>query len=68
MRDDQSFQYPVIAGSAARQPELRFGTLNFGQSVQGWLTVWAPESSFVELVYTPIADDPVTFRMLAPAA
>jgi hypothetical protein len=67
MRDDQGFEYPVIQGSpSARQPELRFGDLNFGQSVQGWLTIWAPESAFVELLYRPIADDSVIFRVLAP--
>jgi hypothetical protein len=67
MRDADGFEYPEVSSSAlARDPALLFGDLAFGQSVQGWITVWAPESPFVELVYRPIADDPVTFRMLAP--
>lgn len=65
LRDDAGFEYPVIQGSGfARQPELLFGDLSAGQQVQGWVTFYAPaEAAFVELKYTPIADDAVHFRV-----
>jgi hypothetical protein len=68
MRDDEGFQYSSATNnSGARTPTLLFGDLAFGQQVQGWITVWGPpDTSFVELLYTPIADEPVIFRMLVP--
>lgn len=68
MRDDEGFEYPNLQGDlTARQPALLFGDLAAEQSVQGWVTFQAPgDATFVELTYTPISDDRVFFRALAP--
>ena len=68
LRDDESFEYPVLQGdSIARQPQLLFGEVAEGQSVQGWLTFHAPANAeWVELTYAPIADEQVFFRVTAP--
>jgi hypothetical protein len=68
LRDDESFEYPVLQGdSIARQPQLLFGEVAEGQSVQGWLTFHAPaDAEWVELTYAPIADEQVFFRVAAP--
>jgi hypothetical protein len=68
MRDDQGFEYPNLQSELiGRQPALLFGTLAEDQSVQGWVTFHAPaDASFVELTYTPVSDDRVFFKALAP--
>jgi hypothetical protein len=68
LRDDQAFEYPQRNGSSmARQPELLFGEVAAGQQVNGWVTFQAPaDAAWVELVYSPIADERVFFRV-APA-
>ena len=68
MRDDQGFEYANLQSDLiGRQPALLFGTLAEDQSVQGWVTFHAPtDASFVELTYTPISDDRVFFKALAP--
>jgi hypothetical protein len=68
MRDDQGFEYPNLQSELiGRQPALLFGTLAKDQSVQGWVTFQAPsDASFVELTYTPVSDDRVFFKALAP--
>lgn len=68
LRDDEGFEYPSLRGDLnGRQPALLFGTLAEGQSVQGWVTFHAPaDAELVELTYTPVSDDRVFFRALAP--
>jgi hypothetical protein len=68
MRDDEGFEYPNLQSDLiGRQPALLFGYLAADQSVQGWVTFRAPaDASFVELTYTPISDDRVFFRAVAP--
>jgi hypothetical protein len=68
MRDDEGFEYPNLQSDLiGRQPALLFGYLAADQSVQGWVTFHAPaDASFVELTYSPISDDRVFFRALAP--
>jgi hypothetical protein len=70
LRDDESFEYPVLQGdSIARQPQLMYGEVAEGQSVQGWLTFHGPaDAEWVELTYAPIADEQVFFRVAAPQA
>ncbi len=68
MRDDEGFEYPNLQSDLiGRQPALLFGYLAADQSVQGWVTFQAPaDAAFVELTYSPISDDRVFFRVLAP--
>lgn len=68
MRDDEGFEYPNLQSDLiGRQPALLFGYLAADQSVQGWVTFHAPaDAAFVELTYSPISDDRVFFRALAP--
>jgi hypothetical protein len=69
IRDDQAFEHPSQNGSAfARQPELLFGEVAAGQQVKGWVTFLAPaDAAWVEVVYSPIADERVFFRLAPPA-
>ncbi len=68
MRDDEGFEYPNLQSDLmGRQPALLYGHLAADQSVQGWVTFQAPaDAAFVELTYSPISDDRVFFRVLAP--
>jgi hypothetical protein len=68
MRDDQGFEYANLQSDLlGRQPALLFGTLAEDQSVQGWVTFHAAaDAPFVELTYTPISDERVFFKALAP--
>lgn len=68
LRDDESFEYPVLhSGPDVRQPALLFGEVAEGQIVKGWVTFRAPsDATFVELTYSPIADERVFFRVAAP--
>lgn len=68
MRDAEGFEYPNLQSDLiGRQPALLYGTLAAGQSVQGWVTFHAPaDTAFVELTYSPISDDRVFFRAVAP--
>lgn len=65
LRDDEEFEHPVMQSvTIASRPELLFGDLAAGQRVRGWVTLFGPEDSeYVELVYRPVASDPVFFRV-----
>jgi hypothetical protein len=68
VRDVEGFEYDVVQGSSeSREPELLFGNLTEGQAVQGWVTFEAPaDTSYIDLVYSPVSREPATFRALVP--
>ena len=67
MRDPDGFEYSLLAADAVRQPMLQSGELAAGEAAQGWLTFVGPSDvPFVDLVYRPVADDRVVFRVGTP--